>query len=86
MIEVYDTYVRGRRGELIHFDVLVNPGTEKGLVEIYAKQYLVTQLNKINADIDIVKCDFCHLESVTAQVKLVIEQNGYAIIPLEGCS
>ncbi len=68
----------------MHFDVLVP--SEDGLNE--AKGFAQSWLASIGMPIESVqlsRCQYCHSEVAIPEVVRHIKQNGYAVLPLEGC-
>lgn len=85
MIEVHDTYARSQDGRLVHFDVLVNPGTSDADIKKYANQYLESIVKGTDLTLEIARCNYCHSEPGNKEIDDAIEKNGHYILPLEGC-
>jgi hypothetical protein len=83
-IDVYDTYLKGRNGELVHFDVFVPMDTPKEKAFKAAKTWLSSvDLNANDLKQDL--CAFCHSEIANPEVHRVIEREGFYILQMEGC-
>ena len=84
-VNVFDTHVRTRDGRYLHFDVLTNGGDQaQAQARQYANDWLASRGVQA-ADIAASECLFCHSEVANPQVAGVIGQQGYSIIPLQGC-
>ncbi len=85
-IAVWDTYVKRKDGQLMHFDILV-PDTlkDKNIVLEYGKKYLDTKPFEI-VDLTSGECRFCHLEQATWEIIEKIKIHGYSIIEIENCN
>lgn len=83
-LEIYNTYARDSDGGLIHFDVLVPSGTGQAIAREKATQWLnsVGQAAKL---IRLDSCEFCHIEEATPEYDRQVNQQGYAILQMEGC-
>lgn len=85
-IAIWDTYVRREGGLMMHFDILVPTEFQnKTLVLGYADQYL-SEKNFFVEDIRSSRCQFCHIEQASDEVKLKINQRGFDIIEFENCN
>ncbi len=84
-IAVWDTYVKRKDGQLMHFDILV-PDTlkDKNIVLEYVKKYLDTKSFEI-VDLTSEECRFCHMEQATWEIMEKIKTHGYSIIEIENC-
>lgn len=82
-IDVHDTYARTDQGELLHFDVLL-PAGQIDLAERIARQWL-NSIGLESQQISLERCRYCHSESANPEIQQEINQQGYAIIPMEGC-
>lgn len=80
---VYDTHVNTKSGEYYHFDVLVTEEKRHQAAQ-FAGAYL-RDIGVSEAEISQQRCDFCHAEMANAAVRSSIEQQGFAIIPMQGC-
>jgi cytochrome c5 len=82
---VYDTYVTKKDGRLMHFDVIVESSTPHEKAVQYGKEYLKSagqEGQKISQE----ECQFCHVQEAPKIVEDSINQNGYFIQKMEGCS
>ena len=81
-IDVYDTFARSKKGNTIHFDVLVPSGGKKEDASKYARVFL----EKIGESAEALdSCKFCHSEKADVEVEKQIKSDGYHIVPLDGC-
>ncbi|MEW6990978.1 DUF2024 family protein [Colwelliaceae bacterium 6441] len=79
-IHVYDTHVKTKTGDYVHFDVLVNDEHESK-AKHYAKNY-IESLGIASESIALNTCQFCHSEIANPEVQNVIKQQGFYILPL----
>jgi uncharacterized protein DUF2024 len=82
---VYDTYVRRKDGEVMHFDVIVEANTPHERAIEYGKKYL-TSVGQEGQKMTQEECQFCHVQEAPPPVKRDIESTGYYIQKMEGCS
>jgi Domain of unknown function (DUF2024) len=84
-VSVYDTYVKKKDGNVMHFDILV-PDSEKDTDKIhaYGRTYLATK-GQAGQPLTSKECRFCHIEQADADVEAAIKANGYYIIEMQGC-
>ena len=81
-IDVYDTFASSKKGNTIHFDVLLTSGGKKETASKYAKGFLV----KIGESAEALEsCKFCHSEKADVEVEKQIQSDGYYIVPIDGC-
>lgn len=80
---VWDTYVKRRNGNVMHFDIIV-PDTIKDPQVIYSfgKTYL-NEKDEIDSKLDIEECQFCHIEEQTLEMKAAITKQGYYILEMD---
>ena len=83
-IDVYDTYVLTNDNTRMHFDVLVEQGTNPDNAKFYAQQWLATLGIKVN-QIRQTNSQFCRTEDANLEVENTIANQCYAIHQLEGC-
>jgi hypothetical protein len=82
-LAVWDTYVRKEDGCVLHFDILVpETVTDKASIFEYGEAYLNKKGVKTEK-VDTAACQFCHVESPTADQLLAVKAMGYAIIEME---
>ena len=80
---VFDTYVKSKNGDIMHFDVITDKNdTEKAI--IFAKEWLKS-IGETDAKVTTEECRFCHTQSVSEEVEIEIMTNGYFIAKMEGC-
>ncbi|MBM7060735.1 DUF2024 family protein [Pseudomonas sp. UL073] len=82
-VKVFDTHVRTRDGRYLHFDVLTHGGDVERATG-FARRFLADR-GLQDADVEQSECLFCHSESAPPEVAAAITQQGYFIIPLQGC-
>lgn len=82
--DVFDTYVTKTDGQLMHFDIIVPSGTDTLTVLGFGQQYLA-QVGAQSSQVTTDQCRFCHVEQATPEMASAIDQQGYYILPMEGC-
>ena len=82
-VQVFDTHVRTLDGGYLHFDVLIE-GNDQALAARYAREWLASR-GVEDADVSQSRCQFCHSEPAHPEVAAAIAQQGYFILPLQGC-
>ncbi len=82
-VHVWDTYVKKKDGDVLHFDILVSDefNTAEKVYE-FGMKYLALQ-NLSYARIDAEACKLCHFEEATAEIEDSIAGKGYHIIEME---
>jgi hypothetical protein len=80
---VFDTYATTSKGKIIHFDVVLNEQSPE-LALNYAKQWLQS-VGEGDATVTLKTCVFCHSAEAPAALRSDINNQGYAIIKMEGC-
>ena len=84
-IAVWDTYVKRMDGNVMHFDILVDANLEdKERIFEFGRNYLTTK-NFSTEGIKARKCQFCHIEEATEEIKNDIETKGFFIIEMRNC-
>ena len=80
---VFDTYVKGKNGQTMHFDVVTDKNdTEKAVS--FAKEWLKS-IGEQDVIITAKECRFCHTQSVSKEIEIEIMTDGYFIVKMEGC-
>lgn len=79
-IHVYDTHVKTKAGDYLHFDVLVDDEHESQ-AEYYAQAY-ISSIGIEPEHITLNSCQFCHSEVANPKVKSAILEQGYFILLL----
>ncbi len=82
-VQVFDTHVRTVDGGYLHFDVLIE-GNDQALAARYASEWLASR-GVQDVDVSQSRCQLCHSEPGHPDVAAAIVQQGYFIIPLQGC-
>ena len=82
-IHVYDTYVKNKNGDTMHFDVITDVKDLEKALE-YAKQWLAT-IGEGDAKVTGEECNFCHTQGAPEPVENEIKEKGYFIQKMEGC-
>ncbi|MCH8975819.1 MAG: DUF2024 family protein [Thaumarchaeota archaeon] len=83
-IHVYDTYVKAKDGHTMHFDVITSKKDHDKAID-YAKKWL-SSIGEGEASVTTQECQFCHSQGSTEPVEQAIEQDGFFIQKMEGCS
>ncbi len=80
---VWDTYVKKKNGNVMHFDIIA-PDTIKDIGTIYGfgKTYLA-QNGETESSLDTEECQFCHIEEPTSEIKEAIDRQGYFILEMD---
>jgi len=85
-VAVWDTYVKRKDGNIMHFDILVPDNiTNEQTIFNFGKDYLKTktfQTIQLSAN----ECRMCHIEQATEEMVSSIENKGYFIIEMENCN
>ena len=85
-VNVWDTYVTRKNGQIMHFDILVPVEVDDAdTIYSYGKQYLKSK-DEEGQPLTSKQCRLCHAESIRPQWEKDIEMNGFFIIEMEGCS
>ncbi|EKF55572.1 hypothetical protein I215_06417 [Galbibacter marinus] len=84
-IAVWDTYVKRKDNQIMHFDILVPSAlkNENTIID-FGKHYLKSKAFQ-TGQITSKECRFCHIEQATKEMEASIKGNGYAIIEMENC-
>ncbi len=82
-IQVFDTYVKGSKGEM-HFDVFMPKGKSVDDAVNSAKSYLKS-VGEENAKITTKECSFCHIQDAESDQEKEINENGFFIKKMSGC-
>ncbi len=85
-VAVWDTYVRKEDGTVMHFDILVQDlNQHQDQILAYGRTYL--EGKRLSGDLlQASRCQFCHVESASAEVLASIHKDGYHIIELQNCT
>jgi hypothetical protein len=81
---VYDTYVRKKDGDVMHFDVIVEAKTPLERAIEYGKKYLES-VGEGEQHMTQEECQFCHIQQAPPSVETDIQSSGYYIQKMEGC-
>ena len=82
---VYDTYVTKKDGKIMHFDVVVEASTSHEKAIQYGQEYL-EQVGQGDQKMTQEECQFCHVQEAPPIVDKAIQERGYYIQKMEGCS
>jgi len=82
-IHVYDTYVKAKNGDTMHFDVITAEKDPKKAIE-YAKQWLES-IGEGDSTVTGEECNFCHTQGAPPQVENEIKEKGFYIYKMENC-
>jgi len=81
-IDVYDTFASSKKGNKIHFDVLLPSDGNKYDAPKYAMAFL-EKIGEAPEALD--SCKFCHSEKANAEFEKQLNSDGYYIVPIDGC-
>ena len=81
-IDVYDTFASSKKGNTIHFDLLLPSGGKKDDASKYARGFL-EKIGESSEALD--SCKFCHSEKADAEVEKHLKPNRYYIVQIDGC-
>lgn len=81
---VFDTYVKNKQGQLMHFDIVVPKDTKEEDVLSFGKEWLQKRGEEV-MQFTTNECRFCHIEQATEEMILNFKVHGYHIIEMEGC-
>jgi hypothetical protein len=84
-VNVWDTYVTKKDGQVMHFDILA-PVEVQDPKQIYAfgQHYLATK-GQEGQPLAAEECRLCHVEQLQPAWEKDIEEKGFTIIEMEGC-
>ena len=80
-IDVYDTFASSKKGNTIHFDVLLPSGGKKEDASKYAKVFL-EKIGEAAEALDSYK--FFHSEKADVEVEKQIQSDGHHIVQIDG--
>jgi len=80
---VFDTYVKGKNGHIMHFDVITDKNDLEKSIS-FAKEWLKS-IGEQDVIITAKECRFCHTQSVSKEIEIEIMTDGYFIVKMEGC-
>jgi hypothetical protein len=84
-VAIWDTYVRKKNGETMHFDIVVPDHlTDELAVQAMGRKYLSSK-NQQDQPLTAKECRFCHQEAASPEMEAAISEKGYYIIEMEGC-
>ena len=83
-VSVFDTYVKKRDGNIMHFDIIVPTNTQVTSVYTYGAQYLKKK-GQEGQEINSKQCQFCHVEHLQSYMEDDIKRHGYFILEMQGC-
>ena len=82
-VDVWDTYVTKKDGNVMHFDIIVPENIkDKAVIYQFGKDYLASK-NEGESHLDTDECQFCHFEEPTSEMRESIEKKGYFILEME---
>lgn len=85
-VDVWDTYVTKKDGNVMHFDIIVPENIkDKAVVYQFGKEYLASK-NEGESHLDTDECQFCHIEEPTAEMVGSIKTQGYFILEMDDIS
>ena len=83
-IAVYDTHVRKKSGDWMHFDIMVPDTVSQEKVLEYGRDYLESA-GQEGQPCTAKECEFCHTEMAAPHIAHSILGRGYHVHELEGC-
>lgn len=82
-LAVWDTYVKKRDGNVMHFDIIVpEEVTSKEKIFEFGRAYLDSK-NEREAKLESEECQFCHIEEANEEMISSINTKGYYILEME---
>lgn len=85
-VNVWDTYVTKKDGSIMHFDIVAPVDiTHTDTIYTYGKEYLKDKQQAGQA-LSSEQCRLCHIEQLRPEWEAEIQEKGYFIIEMEGCS
>ena len=80
---VWDTYVKKKDGNVMHFDIIVPDSIkDEQVIYGYGKTYLAKN-GETESSLDMEECRFCHIEEPTPEMKEAINTQGYYILEMD---
>jgi hypothetical protein len=83
-IDVYDSYAQSLAGHTMHFDVFVESNTSAEQALGFGRRWLES-IGESAEGLQQSRCNFCHSEIANPEVQVVIKNQGYFILQMEGC-
>ncbi len=84
-VAVWDTYVKRKDGQVMHFDILVPADVKnKETIFTFGKGYLQSK-NEAGQVLSATECQFCHVEQASDEMIVSIQQKGYYIVEMQNC-
>jgi hypothetical protein len=83
-VAVYDTYVTKKNAGTMHFDIVVPEDMAHEKVLEFGKKYL-QKVGQEGQQLSAKECAFCHVEQARPAAEQSIENQGFAIVEMEGC-
>lgn len=85
-VNVWDTYVTKKNGEIMHFDIIAPVEiNDSSIIYNYGKLYLKSK-NQEGQTLTSNQCRLCHIENLRPEWEEEINKNGFFIIEMEGCN
>lgn len=85
-VNVWDTYVTKKNGEIMHFDIIVPVEViDTSIIYDYGKSYLKSK-NQERQTLTSKQCKLCHIEQLRPEWEDEIKRKGFFIIEIEGCN
>jgi len=85
-IAVWDTYVKKKNGEVMHFDILAPAEiSDPEKIYTYGREYLKNK-GQEGQSLTSHECSFCHVEALRPSWEESIQKQGYYIIEMENCN
>ncbi len=85
-VNVWDTYVTKKDGEVMHFDILAPADIkDTNIIYAYGRQYLKNK-GQAGQELSTQECKLCHVETLQPKWEQDIADKGYYIIEMDGCN
>jgi hypothetical protein len=81
---IFDAYAIKQDATLMHFDVILAENHATRAFQV-AELWLQTQVTAPQK-FTLKSCNFCHSSKANPRFTQAIQQQGYAILPLDGCA
>lgn len=85
-VNIWDTYVTKKDGALMHFDIVAPIEIiDTAVIYKYGREYLKSK-GQEGQPLSSKECRLCHIEELRPSWENEIEDKGYFIIEMEGCT
>lgn len=85
-VNIWDTYVTKKDGSIMHFDIVAPIDIQDtNTIYNYGRKYLSTK-GQAGQSLTSKQCRLCHVESIRPEWQAEIDEKGFFIIEMEGCT